>query len=390
MSIESLLRTEAMMFMPPNVGTAHSPRIRLNTRKPEMTLEDLGYNESLEAYRQENGLGDLLVGRVTVEHRERYLVKTEKGEFDAELLGNLRFTVQSKSDLPAVGDWIALSEYDEGKALIHAVLPRYSTLERQAVGKFGEKQIIASNIDYGLLVQAVNRDFNINRLERYLTLCHASNIEPVIVITKIDLADKQTLADMLKKITNRIKNVPVIAVSNENQDGMGELKKKIFKGKTYCLLGSSGVGKSSLINSLSGENRMKTGAISESIDRGKHVTSHRELVPLVNGAILIDNPGMREVGITDNSGGLETTFEKIYDAAEQCRFSDCTHTSEKGCAVISAVDTGKIEKQAYENYLKMEREKEYYESTVAERRRKDKSFGKMVKKIIKSKNQNKY
>src|SRR5690554_5000105 len=139
-----------------------------------MKLEDLGYNQQMEEYRRENGLEGLMVGRVTAEHRERYMVNNAHGEFEAELLGNLRFTVQSRAELPAVGDWVAISEYDDGKALIHAVFPRYSVLERQAVGKFGEKQFIAANIDYGLVVQAVNRDFNINRLERYLKIGRAS------------------------------------------------------------------------------------------------------------------------------------------------------------------------------------------------------------------------
>ena len=216
-----------------------------------MTLEDLGYNSELEEYRQDQNLGSFGIGRVIQEHKDRYKVNTESCELDCELIGNLRFATTNRNELPAVGDWVAISEYDEGKALIHDVLPRYSVLERQAVGKFGEKQIIACNIDYGLIVQSINRDFNINRLERYLTLCYASKIEPIIVVSKTDLTDEQNLNDLLNKITSRVKNVPIVPVSNETQAGMDDLKKLIHKGKTYCLLGSSGVGKSSLINSLS-------------------------------------------------------------------------------------------------------------------------------------------
>ena len=355
-----------------------------------MTLEDLGYNSELEEYRQDQNLGSFGIGRVIQEHKDRYKVNTESCELDCELIGNLRFAAKNRNELPAVGDWVAISEYDEGKALIHAVFPRYSVLERQAVGKFGEKQIIACNIDYGLIVQSINRDFNINRLERYLTLCYASKIKPIIVVSKTDLTDEENLKDLLNKITRRVKNVHIIPVSNETQAGMDDLKKLIHKGKTYCLLGSSGVGKSSLINSLSGESRMKTGAISDSIDRGKHITTHRELIPLVNGAILIDNPGMREVGITDSSDGLESTFEKIYALSNHCKFSDCTHTSEKGCAVKSAIENGEIDKSSFENFLKMEREKEHYESTVVEKRKKDKDFGKMIKHYKKTRKSNKY
>jgi ribosome biogenesis GTPase / thiamine phosphate phosphatase len=353
-----------------------------------MQLEDLGYNESLEDYRRRCGLDSFMVGRVAAEHRERYIVKNEQGDFEAELLGNLRFTAASRSELPAVGDWVAISEYDEGKALIHAVFPRYSVLERQAAGKQGEKQIIATNIDYGLIVQAFSRDFNINRLERYLTICHASGIHPIIVLTKTDLTDQQTRNELLGSISKRIENVPLLAVSNETKEGLDDLRELITEGKTYCLLGSSGVGKSTLINSLSGAERMKTGAVSERIDRGKHVTSHRELIPMVNGAILIDNPGMREVGITDGAGALENVFDRIFELAAECRFSDCTHTSESGCAVLEALEHGEVDQAAYDNFLKMKREKAHFESTVAERREKERRFGKMVKGVVKHKNQN--
>jgi ribosome biogenesis GTPase len=355
-----------------------------------MKLEDIGYNEKLEQFRREENLLQFEIGRVIAEHKERYIVKTEMGEFDAEITGNLRYSAQNREDYPAVGDWVALSTFDHDFSIIYKILPRFSIISRQAVGKFGEKQIIATNIDYGLIVQSVNRDFNLNRLERYLTICYSSKIQPIVVITKIDLIDQETLTDLLHKIKTRIDHVSIIALSNETQEGIEELRKLIVKGKTYCLLGSSGVGKSSLINSLSGENHLKTGEISESIDRGKHITTHRELILMVNGAMLIDNPGMREVGITDNSAGVESTFENIYNLAGQCKFSDCTHTSEKGCAILAALETGELDRSAYENYLKMEREKDHYESTIAEKRRKDKSLGKMVKNVIKSKYRDKF
>lgn len=344
-----------------------------------MTLEDLGYNADLENYRTENGLDSFAVGRVIAEHKERYVVKTAEKEYEAEILGNLRYTAQSRSDFPAVGDWVAISEYDNDKVLIHSIFPRKSIIERQSVGKKGDKQIIAANIDKAFIVQAVDRDFSINRIERYLTICNTSHVSPVIILNKIDLVDDIVLSQMIESVQQRIKNVPVFAISNESQQGIEKLKAFIEKSQTYCLLGSSGVGKSTLLNTILGQELMKTNAISDHSNRGRHVTTHRELRVLENGGILIDNPGMREVGIADSSAGLEITFDSIFELSKDCKFKDCSHTIETGCAVLAAVENGEIDKSSYENYLKMEREKEHFELTIAERRKKDKNFGKMIK-----------
>ncbi|WP_111710087.1 ribosome small subunit-dependent GTPase A [Lutibacter citreus] len=354
-----------------------------------MTFEDLGYKAELEKYRKEQGLDSFEIGRVILEHKDRYIVKTKNTEYDSELIGNLRFTANSKNDLPAVGDWVAISEYDENKALIHSVYPRHSVLERKAVGKLGQTQIIATNIDYALIVQSVNRDFNINRIERYLTICHASKIEPIIVLSKIDLIEKSELDIILENINKRIKGISIIAISNQSQIGLNKIKSKLKKGKTYCLLGSSGVGKSTLINNLVGEKLMITGEISESINRGKHITTHRELIVTENG-ILIDNPGMREVGITNSTAGLEITFDEILELSHKCKFNDCTHTNEKNCAILKAVEKGEIDTDSYLNFLKMEREKDFFESSLEERKKKDKNFGKMIKNFKKQRNQDKY
>lgn len=344
-----------------------------------MKLADLGYNEAIENVIIENDLNEFDVGRVIAEHKERYIVKNENGEFEAVITGNLRYSAQSREDYPVVGDWVALIPIDSETAIIHSVFPRFSMLARQAVGKFGESQIIASNIDYALLVQAVDRDFNINRLERYLTICYSSKVSPVIVLTKTDLIDSLRLKEIIDNIELRIKNIPVFAVSNETRAGYGSLDGLFVEGKTYCLLGSSGVGKSTLMNNLSGKQIMKTDSISSSTNKGRHITSHRELNVLENGGILIDNPGMREIGIVDSSDGLETTFDMIFDYSNHCKFRDCTHTSETGCAVIEAVERGEIDRKSYENFLKMEREKEHFDMSVLEKRKKDKEFGKIMK-----------
>ncbi|MCK5367269.1 MAG: ribosome small subunit-dependent GTPase A [Cyclobacteriaceae bacterium] len=354
-----------------------------------MTIKELGYKEDLEKYRTEQNLDSFDLGRVVSEHKERYVVKTAMNEYDSELIGNLRFTAESRYDFPAVGDWVAFSEYDEGKALIHAIYPRSSIIERQAVGQKGQIQIIATNIDFGLIVQAVDRDFNLNRLERYLTICNASNVKPVIVLSKIDLISVSELESITDQISQRTIDVPIIPVSNQTS-GYTKLETVIKEGITYCLLGSSGVGKSTLLNSLSGKLQMKTGEISSSVNKGRHITSHRELIVLNSGGILIDNPGMREVGIADTSSGLETTFETIIGYAQNCRFIDCTHMHEKGCAVLAALEKGEIDKDSYANYQKMEKEKMHFESDAMERKKKDKDFGKMIKNVKKQRKNNKY
>jgi len=349
-----------------------------------MTLEDLGYNDSCEKSRQELDLDSFDIARVTAEYKERYSVRTNEGDFDAEIVGALRYAATSRTDYPAVGDWVAVSVYSDQQAIIHKILPRKSVLERQAVGKFGEKQVIATNIDYAFIIQAVDRDFNLNRLERYLVLCHTAKVTPLIVLSKTDLIDEARTSDILQSVTERIKSVPVIAVSNLTKSGYDKLLGMISYGKTYCFLGSSGAGKSTMINTISGTQLMNTDSVSPSTRKGRHVTSHRELFVLESGGILIDNPGMREVGIADTEDGLETAYEAIHSLSDKCRFRDCSHTHETGCAVCDAVGSGEIDRASYENYLKLEREKIHFQSSLAEKRQKDKEFGKMVKEALKT------
>ncbi len=353
-------------------------------------LRDLGYNEVLEKFRIEGDLWNFEPARVIAEHKERYIVRTAAGELEAEITGNLRYTANSREDYPAVGDWVAISAYETGFAIIHGILPRFSLLKREAAGQSGAVQVIAANIDYAFLVQAVDRDFNINRIERYLTLCHASKVKPVIVLTKTDLAEEQRIKGFIENIRERIENVPVIALSNQTLEGYDDLKAFLKPGRSCCLLGSSGAGKSTLLNNLAGRELMQTGSISESTGKGKHITTHRELMLLPEGGILIDNPGMREVGMADAAEGLETTFEKIVILAHQCRYSDCTHTGETGCAVLNAVESGELDRNSYENYLRLERENARFDATVAEKRNKEKIFGKILKeykkKNVKGKN----
>lgn len=357
---------------------------------PQKFLENLGFNEILRRYQKEKALESLSVGRVVLEHRERYIVATPAGEIDSELIGNLRYTAETRADLPAVGDWVALNVYDHNKGLIHDLFPRRNVLERQAIGQFGQKQIIASNIDYGIIMQGVNRDFSVNRLERYITICHAAQMTPIIVLNKIDLIEAKQLHEMTLEIQGRIKGVELITMSNETQMGLDRIKQQIEQGKTYCLLGSSGVGKSTLLNHLKGSETMKTAAISENIDRGKHTTTHRQLFVLESGGVIIDNPGMREVGVTDQVEALGMTFEQIFELAKGCKFNDCSHSNEKRCAVLEALERGELNTETYMNFLKLEKEQSHFSATIHEKRRKDKAFGKMVKQVMNQKKKNRF
>jgi ribosome biogenesis GTPase len=354
-----------------------------------MTLEDLGFDEYLSRYLKENDLSDYETGRVSQEHKERYIVKTVGGEYEAEITGNMRFSADSRRDFPAVGDWVTLTVCDTNFAIIHKVLPRRTILERQAVAKFGETQIIAANIDFVFITNAVDRDFNINRIERYLTVCNSAKAEPIVLLTKTDLITESELDNIISDTQNRLKNILIIPLSNQTKSGYDKLTTSLQKGKTYCFLGSSGVGKSSLINNLTGKEIFKTSEISDNTGKGRHTTTHRELIILENGSILIDNPGMREIGIADTSSGLEATFDTITKLSTECKFSDCTHTTEKGCAVLDAVENNVIDKDTYKNYMKMERERQHFQSSVYEKRKKDKAFGKMAKEVMKIKKQSK-
>jgi ribosome biogenesis GTPase len=355
-----------------------------------MNLPDLGMTNELFAYQKEQERSGFSIGRVTQEHRERYIVSTGDTEYLAEVTGNLRFTAASRADLPAVGDWVSIIRYDADSAIIHKILPRKSVLERQTVGKVGEKQIISANVDYAFIIQSIDNNFSINRLERYLTICYSSGIEPVLVISKIDLSTEKEILQATENLEGRDKKVKYILLSNLTQKGLDQIMDFIQKGKTYCVVGSSGVGKSTLINNLLKKNILKTSEISLSTSKGRHTTDHRELFVLENGGIIIDTPGMRELGITDSMEGIQTTFGDIFDLALKCRYPGCKHVNEKGCAVVEALQNGTIDKKSLDNYRKILREQERFQISVAEKHKKERQFGKMAKEIMKEKKKNKY
>lgn len=345
-----------------------------------MTLEELGLNEKAKVLISFDQNDDT-IGRVIVEHKDRYDIQTMENIFQAEITGGLRYSAESRADLPAVGDWVRLTIYDDNTAIITEVLPRFSSLNRKAVGKFGERQIIASNVDIALIMQAVGHDFNVNRLERYITICKSSSIQPVILLSKTDLISKEEIDLLTEKIKERIKSTPVYPLSNETHFGYDKLREIIQSGNTYCIIGSSGVGKSSLANNLLESKKLKINAISESTSKGKHTTSHRELMILPGGGVFIDTPGMRELGVAGDSEDIDQTFSQITELARYCKFNDCQHTEEPGCAVLEALELDKLDKSSYENYQKLKREQAHFSRTLAERRAKDKEQGKLYKRI---------
>jgi ribosome biogenesis GTPase / thiamine phosphate phosphatase len=344
-----------------------------------MNLKDLGLTDEISDYVKDNNLSGFALGRVTQEHRERYIVSTGEKEYDAEITGNLRFSAISRTDFPAVGDWVTMITYDSELAIIHKVLPRKTVLERQAVGKFGEKQIISANIDIALIMQSIDNNFSINRLERYLSICYSADIEPILVISKIDLSTAAELHNATRKLEVRDKKVKYILLSNLTKQGLDQILEVLQSGKTYCVVGSSGVGKSTLINNLLKKDILKTGQISQSTNKGKHTTDHRELFVLDNGGIIIDTPGMKELGMTDKEEGIKTTFQEIFDLSLKCKFPDCKHINEIGCAVIQALNSKIIDKDSLENFIKIQNEQQRFQATIVEKHKKDKAFGKMMK-----------
>jgi len=322
--------------------------------------------------------------RVTTEYKGAYKVKNENGEFLAKVTGKQMFVASSREDFPAVGDWVVIDQLPENQAVIKEILPRKTIIKRRSVDGDGA-QIIATNIDVAFVVESVgNRDFNLNRFERYFAIAQDGGIKPAIIINKIDLIASEELNEKLNQIKNRFPNIDIITTSTVKNEGLDELKNYIEKDKTYCFLGSSGVGKSSLINKLLGKDLIKTEDVSSYSGRGKHVTTNRQMYFLDSGGIVIDNPGMREIGMANVAEGIDNFFNEISKIAKNCKYRDCTHTHESGCAVLNAVECGKIDKEKYSNYIALKKESEYYEMSEMEKRQKDKNFGKFINKAKKS------
>ena len=341
-------------------------------------IEDFGYDTFFESNRKKLKLDGFSIARVIAEYKGAYRVKNPNSEYLAKITGKQMFSALSREDYPAVGDWVAITELDAERAVIHGVLPRRTMIKRKYSNK-NETQIIATNIDVAFIIESVDRDYNLNRFERYFAIAKDGGVKSAIILNKIDLISKEELDSKLAQIKNRFNDIDVVPTSTITNDGLDKLKMYILRRKTYCFLGSSGVGKSSLINKLLGESIIKIKDISLHTGRGKHATTRREMYFLENGGIVIDNPGMREVGMTDTSVGIDNLFDEITALAKKCRYVDCTHIHEPGCEVLSALKSGKLDEDKYSNYISLKKEAEHYKMTELEKREKDRQFGKFIK-----------
>jgi ribosome biogenesis GTPase len=347
-------------------------------------LKEIGFDEwFLEAVCPES-LERFEVARVVAVHKDRYTVSNGEVDTLAELIGKIMFSASSPLDYPAVGDWVLANFYDENTlAIIHEILPRKSLLKRKTPGKKVDFQLIAANIDVAFIVQSLNENFNLRRLERYLVMVNESNIKPIVLLSKSDLLAPEDIAYRISDIQKVMPDLQVIPFSNEDESGLDSVKEVMQKGLTYCLIGSSGVGKTTLLNSFIGESIYKTKTVSNKESKGRHATTHRQLTKLDSGSMIVDTPGMRELGVFSVDTGIEETFSEIMARAEKCQFNDCTHVGEKGCAVLDAVEKGQLSSERYQNYMKMSRETTYNEMSYLEKRKKDKEFGKHVKSVMK-------
>ena len=349
-------------------------------------LESIGYGDWFRRQVDVDKTAAHEVARVLSVHKDSYVVtKGYEGVF-AELSGHLSYTASSALDLPTTGDWVYADFYDEDShAIIHGVGPRKTVLKRKTAGKLVDFQLIAANIDVAFIMQSVDYNLNPRRLERYLVMVNESDITPVLLLSKCDLLSQNEIEEIKNTISSIAPYANVLAFSNLTGVNIDTIKSSLVCGNTYCLLGSSGVGKTTLLNSLLGNEQFETQSVSKKESKGKHTTTRRELVKLENGALLIDTPGMRELGNMSVDTGIDETFAEISELVQHCKFVNCTHTSERECAIQAALKKGELDKQRYKNYVKMKNESTFHDMSYLEKRKKDKNFGKMVKSVMKSK-----
>ncbi len=356
----------------------------------KIQLTEYGWNSAFDAPFAPYAERGLIPARVVRQLRDLSTLVGAGRELAGEVTGRFRHEAHGLADYPVVGDWAAIEDRGDGRALIHAILPRRSAFTRKVAGEVVEAQVAAANVDTVFLVSGLDGDFSLRRIERYLTTVWTSGASPVIVLNKADL--RADLPDVIDEVGLIAPGVPVVATSALADDPATALGPHLVPRKTVALLGSSGVGKSTLINRLLGEQRFRTAAVSDAEKgRGRHTTTTRELVRLPGGALLIDTPGMRELQLWADDDGLDRTFNEIDDLASHCRFPDCLHEQEPGCAVRAAVEAGTLKVQRWESYLKLRRELRFMEIKKDEktRRQNEKAVGRQFAARLKEVKRNK-
>jgi len=343
-----------------------------------INLITYGWNEKLNQLKQESIHKSLNHGRVSIVHRTCYDVISENGLFQCELTGNMMFG-KSDFELPCTGDWVIFQPFDENKGIIVDMLPRERTLYRKKNGTVADKQAIASYVDKAFIVQSLDDNFNARRAERFMVQVLEENINSILVLNKADLGfDRQKVEEQLQHIARRI---PIFFTSVHQPETITRLRESISEGETVVFVGSSGVGKSSLVNALCEKSVLLTSDISLSTGKGRHTSTRREMVVMDGSGVLIDTPGVREFGLAiDNPDALAETLE-ISDYANSCRFKDCEHINEPGCAVLEAINNGLLDRKVYESYLKLKREAWHFSTSEHEKRKREKSFSKLVEEV---------
>jgi len=345
-----------------------------------MELSELGLDNWFENHVRELCGSEQSVARVVAIDRGRILVHDGNAEFDAELLGKFFYAAESAAKFPCVGDWVCIEHHDSDHfASIHAILPRKTLLKRKTVGYDEEFQMLASNIDVAFIVMSCHYDFHISKLERFLVMIHEAHIKPVLLFTKTDLITPEALQLMIAGIRDAGIDIEILSISNTTGSGLNRIRQCIRAKQTYCLLGSSGVGKSTLMNQLIGSDTFETQAVSDS-GQGRHTTVRRHLILLKQGGMVVDMPGMRELAVSEVKQGIEGSFADIIALAQTCRFSNCSHGQEPGCAIQAALNNKELNSEHYRNYLKIQKESRHHkkQNSYVEKRRKAKNASRIA------------